>query len=211
MHLTNYSLNKNSSKFEASDNFSTGMKRNFSFLNDYFVKQGCDPKCIWDRVADVIIKTVVSILPQLQKTYRMCLPSDLHGSFGCFEVLGFDIFFDEGLNPWLLEVNHSPSFNTDTPLDQVVKTGLISETMQLLAVNPKDRSKAKKLEKAVTKERVTGVSNATMSKFSQEEELAYHEEEEAKFRVLRIVKFCNLCRKTTISYIPLLILPNMMQ
>jgi len=43
----------------------------------------------------------------------------------CFEVLGFDIMLDIYLKPWLIEVNHTPSFNTDTPLDFRVKAGAI--------------------------------------------------------------------------------------
>ena len=39
----------------------------------------------------------------------------------CFELFGFDIFLDENCKPWLLEVNHAPSFEVDTPLDYHVK------------------------------------------------------------------------------------------
>jgi tubulin polyglutamylase TTLL6/13 len=35
----------------------------------------------------------------------------------CFEILGFDIMLDSDLNPYLIEVNHTPSFTADTPLD----------------------------------------------------------------------------------------------
>lgn len=35
----------------------------------------------------------------------------------CFEILGFDILVDEKLNPWLIEVNHTPSFTCGSPLD----------------------------------------------------------------------------------------------
>jgi tubulin polyglutamylase TTLL6/13 len=43
----------------------------------------------------------------------------------CFEILGFDIMLDESLTPWIIEVNHSPSFSTDTPLDYKIKKSLI--------------------------------------------------------------------------------------
>jgi tubulin polyglutamylase TTLL6/13 len=50
----------------------------------------------------------------------------------CFELLGFDVYLDANLKPWILEVNHSPSFSTDTPLDFKIKRNLISDTIKLL-------------------------------------------------------------------------------
>jgi tubulin polyglutamylase TTLL6/13 len=40
---------------------------------------------------------------------------------------------DSELKPWLLEVNHSPSFNIDSPLDLAVKEQLITDTIQLVS------------------------------------------------------------------------------
>lgn len=50
----------------------------------------------------------------------------------CFEILGFDIYLDDKLKPWILEVNHSPSFSTDSPLDFKVKKNLVTDVIQLL-------------------------------------------------------------------------------
>ena len=50
----------------------------------------------------------------------------------CFEILGFDIFLDDQLKPWILEVNHAPSFSTDSPLDFKVKKNLIQDVIKLL-------------------------------------------------------------------------------
>jgi tubulin polyglutamylase TTLL6/13 len=43
----------------------------------------------------------------------------------CYEILGFDIMIDEKAKPWLIEVNHSPSFATESPIDYKIKFGLI--------------------------------------------------------------------------------------
>jgi tubulin polyglutamylase TTLL6/13 len=47
----------------------------------------------------------------------------------CFEILGFDVLIDEKLKPWLVEVNHAPSFSTDTPLDFKIKKDVIADTL----------------------------------------------------------------------------------
>lgn len=46
----------------------------------------------------------------------------------CFEILGFDVLIDEKLKPWLVEVNHAPSFATDTPIDFKIKKDVIADT-----------------------------------------------------------------------------------
>lgn len=53
----------------------------------------------------------------------------------CFEILGFDIILDNKLKPWLLEINHAPSFGIDTPLDYKIKKELIADTIQLLGLS----------------------------------------------------------------------------
>ena len=52
----------------------------------------------------------------------------------CFELLGFDILVDENFKPWLLEVNLSPSLNTDTHLDFKVKGNLIADLFTLVGI-----------------------------------------------------------------------------
>ena len=59
----------------------------------------------------------------------------------CFELFGFDIMLDANLKPWLLEVNHTPSFHTDANFDLQLKKNLILDTLNLVNV----KSKTKKL------------------------------------------------------------------
>jgi tubulin polyglutamylase TTLL6/13 len=46
---------------------------------------------------------------------------------------------DEDLKAYLIEVNHTPSFMTDTPLDYNIKFSLILDT--LIIVNTKNKEK----------------------------------------------------------------------
>ena len=64
----------------------------------------------------------------------------------CFEILGFDIFLDDKLKPWLIEVNSLPSFATDSPIDKKVKFDIVYETLAMLNLSVKRKRKAK-LEK----------------------------------------------------------------
>eukprot|EP00826_Nyctotherus_ovalis_P032598 TRINITY_DN2626_c0_g1_i5.p1 TRINITY_DN2626_c0_g1~~TRINITY_DN2626_c0_g1_i5.p1 ORF type:complete len:359 (-),score=67.57 TRINITY_DN2626_c0_g1_i5:1019-2095(-) len=94
--------------------------------------------CIRDRIEDIVIKTICSIQPSLAHLYKSCISDDIDGSC-CFEILGFDILLDKDLNVWLLEVNHSPSFSTDTPLDWKIKGNLVADTLMLLNMTQKKK------------------------------------------------------------------------
>lgn len=50
----------------------------------------------------------------------------------CFELFGFDIMIDQGLKPWLLEVNSSPALAMDGAADQKVKPEMLKDTFKLL-------------------------------------------------------------------------------
>ena len=62
----------------------------------------------------------------------------------CFEVLGIDIFIDENVKPWLIEVNSLASFATDSPLDKRIKFDLVYEVIAMLNLSPQRKKKIKK-------------------------------------------------------------------
>jgi len=53
----------------------------------------------------------------------------------CFEILGFDVLVDHKLKPWLLEINYTPSFRVDTPLDHSIKAGVITDALRIINVS----------------------------------------------------------------------------
>jgi tubulin polyglutamylase TTLL6/13 len=55
--------------------------------------------------------------------------------------MGIDIFIDEKIKPWLIEVNHLSSFGTDSPLDKKIKFDLIHDTINLLNLSVRRKKK----------------------------------------------------------------------
>lgn len=137
MHLTNYSINKHSAGF--SQDREMGSKRMFESFNKLFVDEGHDVLLLWSNIDDIIIKTILTIRPQLKHAYRTLFPNHDRHSSACFEILGFDIIIDRMYRPYLLEVNQSPSFNNNTVIDDTVKTNLIRDTFTLLNISAKWR------------------------------------------------------------------------
>ncbi|KAK2508324.1 hypothetical protein MC885_013189 [Smutsia gigantea] len=153
MHLTNYSINKHNENF-VQDN-AMGSKRKLSTLNAWLREHTYDPRKLWQDIEDIIIKTIISAHSVLRHNYRTCFPQYLSGgTCACFEILGFDILPDHKLKPWLLEVNHSPSFTTDSHLDQEVKDALLCDAMTLVNLRGCDKRKVMEEDKRRVKERL---------------------------------------------------------
>lgn len=170
MHLTNYAINKNNSKFifnEDPDIDDVGHKRSLSSIYALLELEGYNIDQLKNNIEDVIMKTLCSVQPYLAHLYKSCQPEEYSNSM-CFELLGFDIILDSNLKPWVLEVNHTPSFTTDSPLDWKIKKNLIRDTMRILGVKAKTRKKyiADK-KKEVMKRAITG----KISKESKEEKI----------------------------------------
>lgn len=58
----------------------------------------------------------------------------------CMELLGIDILIDKNMKPWLLEINHTPSFATDTPLDSMIKKNCIRDSLNLMNIDVDERN-----------------------------------------------------------------------
>jgi tubulin polyglutamylase TTLL6/13 len=155
MHLTNYAVNKHNPNFVFNDDSETdnvGHKRSLTSTMDMLRDRGFDVDRLWEQIAKSIIKTLVSVQPMLAHTYRSCQPDDFTNSM-CFEILGFDVILDHKFKPYVLEVNHAPSFTTDSPLDLKIKQAVIGEALTLMNLKPNLRRKYLTKRKAEVLER----------------------------------------------------------
>ena len=98
------------------------------------------------KTEELIIKTLLTVQPSLKHYLNMPnkaqytdMTETVDSSTGadgnehinsmCFEILGFDVLIDEKLKPWLIEINHAPSFATDTPFDFKIKKDVIADAL----------------------------------------------------------------------------------
>ncbi|CAF3548920.1 unnamed protein product [Rotaria sordida] len=167
MHLTNYAIQKRSDDFIRDED--TGTKRRITTINRWLLEHGYDIVKLWAEIDDVITKVLISAHPILKHNYRACFPNHYRGS-ACFEILGFDILLDRKLKPYVLEVNHSPSFTTDSKLDREIKDALIYDTLLLLNMPAADKRRFVEEEKRRVKDRLLQRTNKKDNKYREEQE-----------------------------------------
>jgi len=63
---------------------------------------------------------------------------------------------DSQLKPWLIEINHLPSFGTDSPLDAEIKGGLMKEVFKVLPARADDEQAYTLYHKAEAAKRLQG-------------------------------------------------------
>ncbi len=61
---------------------------------------------------------------------------------------------DHKLKPCLLEVNHTPSFTTDTPLDRNIKKNVIKDALNLMNISVETKLKYKKKKRIELRQRI---------------------------------------------------------
>ncbi|KAH9599218.1 Tubulin-tyrosine ligase/Tubulin polyglutamylase [Trypanosoma melophagium] len=157
IHLTNYAVNKGLEGFsvgQKTDNDIVGIcegnKRDFRFLKNYInslshkylecdeVNKNSGTSTLWEyvlrRIDMCIMLTILSGWEELQREFigtgaSRGLRSDARN---CFELLGFDLMLTAGLDPVLMEVNHSPSLFCDTEFDFETKHRVVMDVLRLL-------------------------------------------------------------------------------
>ncbi|XP_071438796.1 tubulin monoglutamylase TTLL4-like isoform X2 [Hetaerina americana] len=130
VHLTNYSVNKKSSRYMVNQDPSAcqGHKWTLSSLWSFLRAKHINVDGLWNKIIDIAIKTFLSGESAISRCSNTCLNSN----YPAYELFGLDIILDDELKPWLLEVNISPSLNTSSKLDMSVKGPMMSELLNLV-------------------------------------------------------------------------------
>ena len=165
MHLTNYAINKKNKNFIFNKDPTQdceGHKRSLSSVLKLLENQGHDVDNLMHEIEKMIVKMFCSVQPILSHNYYSCQSQSFRNDM-CFELLGLDILLDHKLKPYLIEVNHTPSFTTDTPLDKSVKRHVIRDSLILMNIEAKNRIKYFKDQKKEFEKRIANITKINAS------------------------------------------------
>lgn len=134
MHLTNPDISK-ARPFYAKN--PRPFYWSISEMRKYMRDRGDDDDVLWDRIGDVVRKTVLAAEPKLVAKAQQVLP--YRGN--CFELIGLDILVDENLQPWLLEVNPDPDMTAHKGFQLAfdIKTRMLQDLLHMLSLDPSGR------------------------------------------------------------------------
>ncbi|XP_064647782.1 tubulin monoglutamylase TTLL4-like isoform X2 [Lineus longissimus] len=129
MHLTNYSINKKNNEYQANtdETVCQGHKWGLKALWVYMKKQGINTGVIWENIKDVVIKTIMCA----ESAINSMIKANVRRRYCIHELFGFDIFLDENLKPWIIEVNISPSLHSNSQLDINIKGNMIKDLFNI--------------------------------------------------------------------------------
>ncbi|XP_043381340.1 tubulin polyglutamylase TTLL4 isoform X5 [Chelonia mydas] len=103
------------------------VQRALKALWSYLSQKGVNSEAIWEKIKDIVIKTIIASEPYVNSLVRMYV----RHPYCCHELFGFDVMLDENLKPWILEVNISPSLHSNSPLDVSIKGQMIRDLLNL--------------------------------------------------------------------------------
>ncbi|XP_070584961.1 tubulin monoglutamylase TTLL4 [Erythrolamprus reginae] len=129
MHLTNYSINKKNVEYKSNTDETAcqGHKWALKALWNYLTQKGVDSEAIWEKIKDIVVKTIIASEPYIINLVKMYV----RRPYCCHELFGFDVMLDEHLKPWILEVNISPSLHSNSPLDVSIKGQMVRDALNL--------------------------------------------------------------------------------
>eukprot|EP00040_Diaphanoeca_grandis_P016120 m.83047 g.83047 ORF g.83047 m.83047 type:complete len:638 (-) comp25588_c1_seq1:295-2208(-) len=133
-HLTNTSINKNSTTFNNSKGVvGAGCKWTLGQLRAYFDVTGVDDGLLWQQICTITNASLLAVSSEVPVNEAKCC-----------ELFGFDILVDEDLRPYLIEVNFSPSVAMDCETDRIVKPKLIKDYVACCGFGVDDGWRGKK-------------------------------------------------------------------
>ena len=144
IHLTNTVLNIKNKNFTHGNNMTDERGNIWSFkaFKNYLIKRGYNYDKLFERMKDIIIKSILSTEFIFTKQSR-------ENYFGkrISTAIGLDILVDENLTPWLLEMNcNCPDFGLHDIIDKTIKSDFMTNYFNIIGLVPFSHKNGKPLD-----------------------------------------------------------------
>ena len=106
LHITNYSFQKNSSKFEK---FEIGNEISYNDFKQFLKKEGIPLQKFDDMINQMKFLIKLSFKAVSNKLIKI-------NPVLCFEIFGYDFILDNDFKPWILEINDNPGLCISSPI-----------------------------------------------------------------------------------------------
>jgi hypothetical protein len=121
IHITNYSFQKKSSKFEK---FEIGNEISYKDFKKFLLKEGI-PIAKFDNMINqmkfLIKLSFKSVRDKLIKINPVL----------CFEIFGYDFIIDNDFKPWILEINDNPGLGISSPVIEKLVPRMMDDAFRL--------------------------------------------------------------------------------
>eukprot|EP01065_Artemidia_motanka_P033153 TRINITY_DN40114_c0_g1_i1.p1 TRINITY_DN40114_c0_g1~~TRINITY_DN40114_c0_g1_i1.p1 ORF type:complete len:407 (+),score=148.53 TRINITY_DN40114_c0_g1_i1:56-1276(+) len=118
VHLTNVAVQKQGDEYNEVHGGKWNVNNLKLYLESSVGKEPCDK--LFEKINFIIVHSL--------RSCQNAVTNDRH----CFELYGYDMLVDSNLKPWLIEVNASPSLTYTTTADRLMKSELISDTLDIV-------------------------------------------------------------------------------
>ena len=134
IHLTNTDINrKNKDYIYPKNNYDENSNIwNINIYKNYLYKNNINFNNIWEKIKDIIIKTIISTMNDLINENERLNLNDRN----FYYLLGFDILITDKFQPILLEVNYSPSMKINNKIDKPIKTNIFIDMLNIVGITP---------------------------------------------------------------------------
>jgi tubulin polyglutamylase TTLL6/13 len=151
---------------EDDDDEPAACKQYLGIVMDQLKSMGVDTKALWNDIMRIVSHTMSAIQPELAIAYTSAFMkpenavsmakrgqkkkgpqvaslaqrviSNTLDFTRCFQIIGFDILLDKNCKPYIIEINHNPSFKLPTPIDVDIKVAAMTGCLGIVT----DRSAA---------------------------------------------------------------------
>ena len=87
---------------------------------------------IFSEIADIFVKAIISVRGELIKE----IEKNKLDFNNFYNLIGFDIIFDENLKPYLLEMNRRCGFRDDNDAEKYYTYNIIADTLNIIGIRP---------------------------------------------------------------------------